>query len=69
MFGNLKVGNPIRQTHIRFRNNSDYEAYINAIDQDYDSEGALSMVIFIKSTLLTLLKSIDLKTERAVVRV
>ena len=38
MGGNLKVGDQIRQTHIRFRNISDYEAFINAIDQDYESE-------------------------------
>ena len=41
MVGNLKVGDQITQTHIRFRNISDYEAYINAIDQDYDSEDAI----------------------------
>ena len=41
MVVNLKVGDQIRQTHIRFRNISDYEAYFNAIDQDYDSEDAL----------------------------
>ena len=39
--GNLKVGDQIRQTHIRFRNKDDFEAYINTIDQDYDSEDAL----------------------------
>ena len=37
MVGNLIVGDQIRQTHIRFRNMNDYEAYINSIDQDYDS--------------------------------
>ena len=41
MVGNLKVGDQIRQTHIRFRNISDYEAYINSFDQDYDSEDAI----------------------------
>ena len=41
MIGNLKVGHQIRQTLVRFRNFSDYEAYINAIDQDYDSEDAV----------------------------
>ena len=41
MFGNLKVGDQIRQTHIRFKNTSDYEAYINSIDQDYDSEDSI----------------------------
>ena len=38
LVGNLKVGDQIRQTHIRFRNMDDYEAYINSIDRDYDSE-------------------------------
>ena len=41
MIGNLKVGDQIRQTHIRFRNTNYYEAYINSIDQDYDSEDAI----------------------------
>ena len=41
MVGNLKVGDQIRQTHIRFRNISDYEAYINSIDQDYDSDDTI----------------------------
>ena len=41
MIGNLKVGDQIRQTHIRFRNTNDYEAYINSTDQDYDSEDAI----------------------------
>ena len=41
MVDNLKVGDQIRQTHIRFRNISDYEAYINSIDQDYDSEDSI----------------------------
>ena len=41
MVGNLKVGDQIRQTHIRFRNISDYEAYINSIDEGYDAEDAI----------------------------
>ena len=41
MVGSLKVGDQIRQTHFTFRNVNDYEAYINAIDQDYDSEDAV----------------------------
>ena len=41
MVGNLKVGDQIRQTHIRFRNITDYEAYNISIDQDYDSEDAI----------------------------
>ena len=39
--GNLKVGDQIIQTHIRFRNMGDFEAYINSIDQDYDSEDSI----------------------------
>ena len=41
MVGNIKVGDQNRQTHIRFRNINDYEAYINTIDQDYDSEDTI----------------------------
>ena len=37
----LKVGEQIRQTLIRFRNMDDYEAYINSIDQDYDSDDTI----------------------------
>ena len=28
----LKMGDQIRQIHIRFRNISDYEAYVNSLD-------------------------------------
>ena len=38
MVGNLKVGDQIRQTHIRFRNMNDFEAYTNSIDEGYDAE-------------------------------
>ena len=41
MVGSLKVGDQTRQTHIRVRNITDYEAYINAIDEKYDAEGAI----------------------------
>ena len=41
LVGNLKVGDQIRQTHIRFRNMDDFEAYINAIDEGYDAEDAI----------------------------
>ena len=41
MVGNLKVGDQIRQSHIRFRNIDDYEAYINSIDEGYDAQGAV----------------------------
>ena len=41
LVGNLKVGDQIRQTHIRFRNMDDYETYINSIDRDYDSEDSI----------------------------
>ena len=38
MDGYLKVGDQIRETRTKFRNIIGYEAYINTIDQDYDSE-------------------------------
>ena len=41
MVRNLKVGDRIRQTNIRFRNMVDFEAYINAIDEGYDAEDAI----------------------------
>ena len=41
MVGNLKVGDQIRQTKIRFRNMDDFEVYINSIDQDYDSDDTI----------------------------
>ena len=41
MDGKLKVGDQIRQTHIKFRNMDDFEAYINSIDQDYDSDDCI----------------------------
>ena len=41
MVGRLKSGDQIRQTHIRFRKITDYEAHINSIDEGYDSEDAI----------------------------
>ena len=41
MVGILKVGDQLRQTHIRFRNISDYDTYNDAIDQDYESEDSI----------------------------
>ena len=38
MVGNLKVGDQIRQTNIRFRNMDDFESFINSIDEGYDAE-------------------------------
>ena len=40
MVGILKVGDQIRQTHIRFRNIIDFEPYITFIDEGYDAEDA-----------------------------
>ena len=37
----LSIADHIRQTHIRFRNITDYESHINYIDQDYESEDAI----------------------------
>ena len=41
MVGNLKVGNQIRQTHVRFRNMNDFAAYINSVDEGYDSDDCI----------------------------
>ena len=41
MVGNLKVGDQIRQTHVRFRNLDDFEAYINSIDEGYDADDCI----------------------------
>ena len=41
MDGDLKVGDQIRQTVTRFKNMDNFEAYINSIDRDYDSEDAI----------------------------
>ena len=41
MIGKLSIGDRLRTTHIRFRNITDYERYINAIDQDYDSDDTI----------------------------
>ena len=41
MVGNLKVGDQVRQTRIRFRNMIDFGSYINSIDQDYDSDDSV----------------------------
>ena len=38
MVGSSKVGDQNHQTHIRFRNISNYEAYINSIDEGYDAK-------------------------------
>ena len=38
LIGKLSVGDEIRQTHIRLRKITDYESYINAIDEGYDAE-------------------------------
>ena len=38
LIGKLSVGDEIRQTQIRVRKISDYESYINAIDEGYDAE-------------------------------
>ena len=40
MVGNLKVGEQVRRTHIRFRKIDDCESYFNSIDEGYDGEDA-----------------------------
>ena len=49
MVGSLVIGNQIRQTHIGFRNFTDYEHYIKAIDHGYDSEGVINIGFFYKT--------------------
>ena len=41
MVGRLKIGDQIRTNDNRFRNITDYEAYINSIDEGYDAEDAI----------------------------
>ena len=41
MVGKLKVGDQIRQTHIRFRNMDDFESYIDSIDEGYDADDCI----------------------------
>ena len=41
MVGNLKVGDQICQTLIKFGNFDEYEACINAIDEGYDARDAI----------------------------
>ena len=41
MIGKLSVGDQIRETHIIFRKITDYELYINSIDDGYDAEDAI----------------------------
>ena len=41
MDGDLKAGDQIRRTVTRFKNMDNFEAYINSIDQDYDSEDTI----------------------------
>ena len=48
MVGSLRVGDQNRQTHIRFRTIAVYEAYNNAIDQDYESEDSIFNGYFYK---------------------
>ena len=55
MVGNLKIGDQITQTNIKFRNINEYESFINAI------------VIFIKSTLLNLTWLIAANMELVVI--
>ena len=46
MVSTLKVVDQSRQTHIRFRYISDYEAYINAIDEGYDADSFFNGYIY-----------------------
>ena len=54
MVGRIKIADQFPGTHIRFRNIDDFESYINAIDQHYESQDAITKVLFRNSILLTL---------------
>ena len=54
--GSLKVVYQIRQTHIRFRNIEDYEAYINSTDEGYVAEDAIFNGYTYKKIPLNLIK-------------
>ena len=41
MIGKISVGDQMRETHIRFRNITDYENSFTAFDEGYDSEDAI----------------------------
>ena len=41
MVAKLKVGDQFRQTNTRLRNIDDFEAYINNIDENYDSDDSI----------------------------
>ena len=48
MVGKTAVGDQIRTTHIRFRNISHYERYINAVDDGYEAKDAIFNSYFYK---------------------
>ena len=52
MVGSLKIGGQNRQTQIRFRNISEFEAYINSFDEGYDAEDAIFNGYFYKISIL-----------------
>ena len=52
MVGNLKVGDQVRQTHLRCRIIDDHESYINAIDNDLMRKMLFLLVIFINYAVL-----------------
>ena len=49
MVGSLKVADQIRQTHHRFRAIDDYEAYINFVNEGYDSEDSIFHGYFLQN--------------------
>ena len=48
--GKLSIGDQFRTTHIRLKNITDFESYINAIDQDYESDDAIFNGLIIYKT-------------------
>ena len=50
--GKSSIGDQIKRTHIRFRNITEYEHYINAVDEGYDAEDAIFNVFLYKINTL-----------------
>ena len=67
MVASLKVGDQIRQTHIRFRNITDYEACINSIDEGYDAEDSIFNSCFFKMITPQFNRKTEINMEMVVI--
>ena len=46
MVGKLSIGDQITETHNRFRNITDYEAYFNAIEEGHEADSIFNSYIY-----------------------